>query len=186
MGKQWAGAGDEAVKQSTGKTWQQWFDLLNNAGAVKMSHREIVDYLKTNFDLSPWWQQNVTVGYEQSQGLREKHQRPDGFEISRSKTINAPVDKLFALWKDGILRGSWLKEPGISITTENVNKNLRFRWVDGETTGEARFTEKGEEKTQVTVQHFKLKDGRMAAQMKEFWAANLNNLKKTAEGNQPL
>lgn len=66
---------DAAVAAKTGKSWAQWFAVLDAAGANKMSHKEIVAYLRDNHDIGSWWQQMVTVGYEQARGLREKHAR---------------------------------------------------------------------------------------------------------------
>ena len=82
---------DEAVQAKTGKTWKQWFSLLDKAGAKKMSHQEIVKYLNTNEGVGPWWQQMVTVSYEQARGLRELHQKPAGFEIGVSRTVNVRI-----------------------------------------------------------------------------------------------
>ena len=33
---------DEAVKAKTGKKWDQWFPILDKAGAKEMSHQDIV------------------------------------------------------------------------------------------------------------------------------------------------
>ncbi len=38
---------DEAVKAKTGKTWKEWFAILDKAGARKLSHQDIVKYLRT-------------------------------------------------------------------------------------------------------------------------------------------
>ena len=67
---------DEAVKAKTGKNWKEWFAILDRSGANKMGHQEIVKCLNTKHDIGPWWQQMVTVTYEQARGLREKHQKP--------------------------------------------------------------------------------------------------------------
>ncbi|SRR6266545_2957584 len=91
---------DAAVKAKTGKTWKQWFAILDKAGAGKMSHQEIVKYLHTKQGVGPWWQQMVTVTYEQARGLREKHQKPNGYQISVSRTIKAPLGKLFKSFAD--------------------------------------------------------------------------------------
>src|SRR5687768_2359813 len=64
---------DDAVAKSTGKTWDQWFKLLDKAGCAKMNHKEIVAVVAKHFD-GPWWGQMVTVGYEQARGLRELNQ----------------------------------------------------------------------------------------------------------------
>jgi hypothetical protein len=79
---------DEAVKVKTGKTWKQWFEVLTHAGAKKLSHQEIVQLLSSKFAVGPWWQQMVAVTFEQQSGLRDAHQRPDGYQISVSKTLN--------------------------------------------------------------------------------------------------
>ena len=60
-----------------------------------MTHQEIVKYLNTKQGVGPWWQQMVTVTYEQARGLREMHQNPGGYQISVSRTINAPLSKLY-------------------------------------------------------------------------------------------
>src|SRR5882762_4706979 len=86
---------DEAVKAKTGRTWKEWFGILDKAGARKMSHPEIVKYLHTKHDVGPWWQQMVTVTYEQVRGLRELHQKPAGYSISVSRTVNVPLAKLY-------------------------------------------------------------------------------------------
>src|SRR5687768_7530326 len=86
---------DEAVKEKTGKTWKEWFAILDEAGAKKMNHQEIVKYLNTKQGVGPWWQQMVTVTYEQARGLREKHQKSDGYQISVSRTLNTSLSKLF-------------------------------------------------------------------------------------------
>src|SRR5438445_12519365 len=104
------GIGSDAVRARTGKTWDEWFKILDAAGAAKMSHRQIVAVLSNRYDVGPWWQQMVTVGYEKERGLRRDHQKPDGYEISRSKTIAAPLAELFAAWQDGKRRGRWLKD----------------------------------------------------------------------------
>ncbi|MBA3255453.1 MAG: DUF4287 domain-containing protein [Pyrinomonadaceae bacterium] len=46
---------DEAVKAKTGKKWNQWFAILDKAGAKKMTHQEIVKFLNSQHDLGPWW-----------------------------------------------------------------------------------------------------------------------------------
>src|SRR6185312_7829975 len=80
---------DDAVKSKTGKAWKEWFAILDKAGAKKMTHQEIVKYLNSEQGVGPWWQQMVTVTYEQHIGRRGEHQKPDGYEISVSRTIAA-------------------------------------------------------------------------------------------------
>ena len=177
-----AGVSSEAVQAKTGKTWLEWFDILDKAGARKMDHKQIVAYLSEQHQVGPWWQQMVTVGYEQERGLREKHEMPEGYQISRSKTIAVPVGKLYKAWKDGRVRRHWLPEPGLTIRRATSDKTIRASWADGTTSLDVAFYPKGENKTQVTVQHNKLADADEAGRMKAYWAAALNGLKEMLEG----
>src|SRR5687768_13599164 len=104
---------DEAVEAKTGKAWKDWFTILDRSGAKEMTHQEIANYLHTKHSVPPWWTQMVTVTYEQQRGLRDKHQRPDGYQISVSRTINAPVTKLFKAVNDDKRRRAWLDEKGL-------------------------------------------------------------------------
>ena len=91
---------DEAVAAKTGKSWSEWFKLLDRAGAKKMTHQQIAAHLDEHCGVGPWWTQMVAVNYEQARGLRDKHQKPEGFEISVSRTIAAPVGKALKAWTD--------------------------------------------------------------------------------------
>jgi uncharacterized protein YndB with AHSA1/START domain len=172
---------DEAVRAKTGKTWAEWFALLDAAGAAKMSHREIVAYLHNEHGVGPWWQQMVTVTYEQARGLRAKHETPSGYQISRSKTLAVPAGKAFAAWKDRRTRARWLKDADLVIRTSTPDKSLRITWGDGKTSLEVNLYPKGEDRCQVSVQHNKLADAEAAERMKAYWADALDALQKVLE-----
>ncbi len=72
---------DDAVKRATGKNWEQWFTLLDKAGAKKMKHIDIARMVQTKYlgnknksiDVAKsegWWSQMITVQYEYSRKLR--------------------------------------------------------------------------------------------------------------------
>src|SRR5215813_5041444 len=124
-----AGISSEAVKAATGRTWTQWFALLDKAGCKKLDHRGIVAIVAGKYRVGPWWQQMVTVGYEQARGLRVKHQTMRGFSISRSKTLPAPAASLFRAWNDRRWRSTWLKDASFTIRKSTANKSLRITWV---------------------------------------------------------
>lgn len=169
---------DEAVRSKTGKDWSEWFAILDAAGAADMSHKEIVAYLNQEHGVGPWWQQMVTVTYEQERGLRDKHETAQGYQISRSKTIGAPVGSLYHAWQDEATRQRWLPDAPLTIRKATENKTLRITWGDGETSVDVYFYPKGEQKTQVTVQHNKLADAAAAEQMKAYWAEKLARLQE--------
>jgi uncharacterized protein YndB with AHSA1/START domain len=171
---------DEAVESKTGKTWSRWFKHLDAAGAKKMSHQEIVAHLVEDHGIRPWWQQMIAVTYEQARGLREKHEKPEGFEISVSRTIEASVGKAFKAWTDEKTRKQWLPA-NLTIRKATANKSLRIVWEDGQTGLAVNFYPKGNSKSQVVAQHSKLPDAKGAAKMKKFWSQALDRLKALIE-----
>lgn len=172
---------DEAVKAKTGKAWKEWFSILDRAGAKQMTHQQVAKYLHTEHEVGPWWTQMVTVTYEQERGLRDKHQRPDGYQISVSRTIDAPIAKLFKSFANEKDRKAWLGEEGLLVRKSTTNKSIRITWNDKKTNLEVGFYPKGDEKAQVVVQHSKLPNDKAAAKMKTFWARALDRLKASLE-----
>ena len=172
---------DDAVKAKTGKTWKEWFAVLDRAGAKKMTHQEIANYLHTKHDVPPWWTQMVTVTYEQQAGLRDKHQRPDGYQISVSRTINVPVTKLYKSVANEKTRNVWLDEEGLVVRKSTPNKSMRVTWADGKQGLEFNFYSKGDAKSQIVVQHSKITDAKNAAKLKTYWSAALDRLRLTLE-----
>ncbi len=169
---------DEAVKAKTGKNWDQWFTILDNAGAKEMSHPEIVKFLNSKHDVGPWWQQMVTVTYEQSRGLRDKHEKPGGYQISVSRTVNVPIANLYKAVANEKSRGRWLSADGFQVRKATPNKSLRVTWKEGKTSLEVNFYPKGDSKSQVVVQHSKLPDAKAAVRMKTLWSQALDRLRE--------
>jgi hypothetical protein len=172
---------DEAVKAKTGKVWAEWFRILDRAGAEKMAHKEIAEYLRDEQNVGPWWGQMVAVAYEHERGIREKFQKCDGeFSTSGSRTIAAPMTKAFAAWTDEKVRKRWLPDGKLEITTATPGKYVRGKW--GTSRLSVGFYSKGAAKTQVAVDHGKLANSKECAKMKSYWFNALNRLEKTLTG----
>lgn len=174
--KKIAGIGSDAVHKRTGKTWDQWFAILDRNGARKMNHPEIAAMLHEKLGCSGWWSQMITVGYEQARGMREKHETPAGYQISRSKTLAVPVATAYQAWSDAKQRGRWLKDAKFAVRKATANRSLRIKWIDGTTNIEVMFYAKSPGKSQVVVQHNKLADARAAERKKVYWAEQLERL----------
>jgi uncharacterized protein YndB with AHSA1/START domain len=168
---------DEAVSAKTGKTWKQWFAILDKAGGKKMNHQEIVKYLNTEQKVGPWWQQMVTVTYEQARGLRDLHQKPGGYQISVSRTVNVPISMLYHAFANDKARNAWLAEKGLAVRKATANKSMRVTWNDVKTSLEINFYPKGDDKSQVVVQHSKLPNAKAASTMKTYWGKALDRLR---------
>lgn len=172
---------DQAVAAKTGKTWKEWFALLDKAGAKRMTHQEIVNLLNEKHHVGPWWGQMVTVTYEQQSGLRQNYQKPDGFQISVSRTIKAPLAQLYKSFAAESARNEWLNESGLVVRKSTPNKSIRATWSDKKTSLEINFYPKDTNKTQVVVQHSKLPNAAAATRMKTYWAKALDRLQSHSE-----
>lgn len=166
--------GPDAVKEATGKTWPEWLRTLDAEGAAKMPHRDIAALVHEKHGLGKWWAQMVTVGYERARGLREKHQRPDGYSVSVSRTMGASAAAAFEAWTNARKRAKWLVEE-VEIRKATPNKTVRITWKDTSSV-EVRITPKGAAKAQVVVEHSKLKSATAAERTKKYWAERLGEL----------
>src|SRR5262249_273953 len=103
-----AGMSDAALSKRTGRTWAEWVRVLDDARAAEKPHREIARYV-SSLGTPDWWTQTVTVGYERIRGLRARGQRRDGgFEASKSRTFNVPVETLYHAFANTRRRKRWL------------------------------------------------------------------------------
>ncbi|MFI5236472.1 MAG: hypothetical protein ACHQLA_00880 [Ignavibacteriales bacterium] len=170
---------DEAVKKSTGKIWKEWFSLLNKIGAKKMEHKQIAKLLYDKYELSSWWSQMVTVQYEQDVKGRKKHEKPDGYQISKSITLPFSVTNVFNAVNSVAKRKVWLKDFDFKISKSTKNKSIRGKWVDGVTNIDVQFYPKNKNKTQVVVQHNKIRNLNEAEKLKKYWENNFKFLKDT-------
>jgi hypothetical protein len=167
---------DKAVQRATGKTWAQWLSRLDKAGAKKMTHPEIVKQA-AKIGAGAWWQQMVTVTYEQQRGLREKHQTTSGFEVSVHRTLATPISKVYRAWTSPIARKKWLGAP-ITIRTARLNKVLYFHWRGGTSNAEARFAKQSPIKTRLAIQLRKMSKRSEVEKERTYWKKALTKLEK--------
>lgn len=171
-----AGMSDESVKKATGCTWEKWVWALDRAEGPEMSHRELTEHIHTKFHTPDWWTQMVAVGYERIRGLRARGQQRSGeWEVSKSKTVAAPVAKLYAAFKTARGRAKWLAGANLTVRTATPAKSMRVRWEDG-TPVDILFASRGAKKSHVAVEHRKLTSKADADRMRAFWAERLNAL----------
>ncbi len=174
---------NEAVKKSTGKVWKDWFLLLNKAGAKKMEHKDIAKLLYNKYALSGWWSQMVAVQYEQDVKGRKIHEKPKGFQISKSFTVPFSLNKVYNAVSISSKRADWLQNLDFEVTKSTKNKSIRGKWIDRRTNIEFQFYPKKNSKTQMVVQQSKIKSAKEAEKMKRYWGKQLYNLKKYLEKN---
>jgi uncharacterized protein YndB with AHSA1/START domain len=173
---------DEAVLAKTGKRWDDWFALLDAAGAQRLSHKEIVALLSEQHAVGAWWRQMVTVAYEQARGLRAPHETPAGFQVSASRTLAVPAAKAYRAWKDTRSRARWLPGIELALRTAAPDKRLRFTCPADQSVVEVYLTAKGDAKTQVAVQHSRLPNAAAVKRQRAFWRAALDALQARLAG----
>ncbi|HVL23277.1 MAG TPA: hypothetical protein VM450_04285 [Thermomicrobiales bacterium] len=173
---------DEAIQRGTGKTWDEWFTILDAWGAVDRPHPEIARHLVEEHGVDGWWAQGVTVGYERARGRRVVGQRTDGsFDASASKTFPVPVATLVAAWVEEERRERWL--PGaLRLRTSQELRSARFDDLEQGGIAALWFEDKGPGKSSVAVQISNLPTKDAAAERKAVWKARLADLAAYLKG----
>jgi hypothetical protein len=124
---------EASIRKGTGRSWDDWFRLLDAWGAATRPHAEIARHVRETHGVDGWWAQSVTVGYEWARGLRARHETPGGFQVSVSKTIEATAEEVWRDFVEPPRRSRWLA-PGTLRTrpgTGTLGKSARFDAADG-------------------------------------------------------
>ncbi len=170
------GVSDAAVLRATGKSWDEWFDLLDAWQGTTHNHTEIARYVAETYEIEGWWAQSVTVGYERARGMRALHERPDGFSMNASKTFAVPVESLFAAFAEHEERERWLEAVELRPRTSQPPKSARFDVLPGETRLAVTFVAKGPRKAAAQLQQDRLASAEDVARWKGLWKEQLAHL----------
>ncbi len=199
---QLAGVSAAAVQKATGGDWEHWLHVLDEAGAKAWSHKQIVAHLRDNSDMSGWWQQMVTVGYEQARGRRVLGQTAGtGFQLGVQKTIPIGLDEAWTLlssrkgvacWLGKVSRFSlaegkkYCTDDGIcgEIRVVKPHNRIRLTWnqsgMPRPATLQISLIETGESKTSIRVHLEHLPSQEFREQMKSHWQKTLKALAQLA------
>src|SRR5215218_10654818 len=175
---------DAAVQRATGKSWDEWFALLDAWHGTTHNHTEIARHVYETYGIDGWWAQNVTVGYERARGMRALHERPDGFSMNASKTFPVPVERLFAAFVEQDERERWLEAVELRPRTSQPPRSARFDVLPGETRLAVTFVSKGPQKAAAQLQQDRLASAEDVARWKALWKEQLGHLAAVME--EPL
>jgi hypothetical protein len=170
------GMTDETIRRGSGRSWAEWFAILDAWGGRERTHRDIARHVAESYGVSGWWAQTVTVGYERARGLRAPNQRPDGFTVSVSKTYPVAADDLSAMFTDARKRRRWLEPGALRLRTSQPGRTARFDAADGVTRVNAWFTAKGTAKSSVALQIERLTDAKAVERARASWRERLARL----------
>lgn len=190
---------EEAVKSATGKTWEEWFALLDERGGTGPGkRRELGNYLYADCKLDIWWSATINVEYENARGVLDKDNRPKGYMICSTKTIAAPVEKVYAAWVSNDALDRWFSAHNDAEVTDGgcykngdgdtgvykrvrADKDLRFTWENPAhspaTIVDVTFQDNGKGKTLVTVSHDRIQTRAQADGLRDGWGEALDKLK---------
>ncbi len=167
-----AGMSDRAVKAKTGRDWKGWVRALDRIEAHSLPHKDIARHLHRELELSGWWAQTVTVGYERIRGLRDKGQRRGGgYDVNKSKTLPVPLARLYAAF-GARQRRAWMPGASPKVRKATREKSMRLTWEDG-TPVDVHFWSKGAAKSQVQLQHRGLASKEVTDRVRAEWTARL-------------
>jgi hypothetical protein len=172
------GVSDAAVQRATGKSWDEWFALLDAWHGTTHNHTDIARHVHETYGIDGWWAQSVTVGYERARGMRALHERPDGFSMNASKTFPVPVERLFAAFVERDERERWLEAVELRPRTSQPPRSARFDVRPGETRLAVTFVAKGPRKAATQLQQDRLANAEDVARWKALWKEQLARLQE--------
>ena len=174
---------DDSIRERTGRGWEEWFDLLDEWGAADRPHRDIARWVADQLGVEPlvWNAQAITGSYERARGGRAIGEHPDGFRVSASKTVGAPVERLFDAFVDDDLRARWLPDSDLHERTATRPKSARFDWNGDGTRLHLTFAPKGDDRSTVSLSHERLADAEERERLKAYWKDRLGALQQEME-----
>jgi uncharacterized protein YndB with AHSA1/START domain len=177
-------ASETKLIEATGRSWEEWFGLLDDWGAKDRPHKHNARWLVAEHGVPGWWSQAITVGYERARGLRMPGQMRDGWSVGASKTIAAQAQRVFDAFVDEAVRDRWLPKAAMRLRKATPPRIARYDWEDGSTRVQVYVTERDDAKSTVTVQHERLPDAETADEMKAWWRERVAALKSLLEGDE--
>ena len=171
------GMSEASIVKGTGHGWDHWLRAIDAWGGTDHDHTAIARYVSEQLGVADWWSQTVTVGYERARGMRARHQRPEGFEVSVSKTVAMPAIDAWRAFVEPSTRSRWLDVPVRMRTgTRTMGRSARFDVPSEGTQINVTFTEKGGDRSVVTVTHVKLPDAAAVETRRADWKRRLATL----------
>lgn len=160
---------DDAVRSATGRSWNEWCDLIDAWPGRDDGHTAIAAYLLKNFDVDGWWAQSVTGGYERITGRRLPNQHPDGtFTANKSKTVTADGDRLRAMLLSDDERSDLF--PGVYTELKSRPTTKALRIAIGGGTAVFGFDPSTDGRLKVTIQHRGLSSVEAVGEWKFYWS----------------
>lgn len=166
---------DESVVENTGKSWNEWCDLIDIWPEAEQGHAAVAARVISEFDLTGWWGHGITVGWERITGRRLVNQMSDGtFTAAVTRTIAIDGAELRRMLYNDEDRADLFGGMVSEMRSREGVKVQRIRLDVG--TVSISITDKSNGRATVGVSHDKLEDASDVAQWKPFWTEWLEAL----------
>ena len=166
---------DEVIRQKTGRSWDEWCDLIDAEPGRAAGHAAIAAHLHARHGVDHWWAHGITVGYERITGLRLPYQMADGtFTATRSRTLDVDPGELRALLLDAETRADLIPGLDLELRSRATSKSLRFRTDPGAIL--LSFDPAPGGRAKVVVTHEKLPEFDLVEQWRHYWGEWLDAL----------
>lgn len=179
----------DKVKEKTGLSMPEWFDLLDKWGARDRSHKEIAKHLSESHGVDGWYAQSITVDYERARGLRGVGQACDGdWKFSYTRVIKASPAEIWQVIRPLFEAGG---SGDMSLGAEQVevkkdeSPNRFLGWGDFDGMERLRvdvtIADKGDSKSALTVDIQKVPTKEEQDRLKKVWQERLIWIKARCE-----
>jgi hypothetical protein len=177
---------DEKIRERTGRGWEEWFELLDDAGGQEMSHRDLARWAAAEQDIVPlaWNAQAVAGSYERARGMREVGELADGFAVTASRTVAVPAEKLYEAVTDPELRSVWLEDDHLRERKSTPAKSAHYDWLADGSRVHIHIDPKDDGRSVISLQHARLADAGARDRAKADWRERLAALKAALEGGE--
>ncbi len=173
---------EAATVRATGKTYPDWFAVLDAWGAVSRTHTEIARWLRDDQGVDDWWSQSVTVAYERARGMRARHEMVGGFSVAVTRTIAVDSATARAAFTDQAIRETWLSAAAMTQRPTRARNTARFDWDTPASRVVVTVAPRDDGQTTVTVSHERLPDAATAEEQKVAWRERLASLRAVLQG----
>lgn len=148
-----------------------WLKILDNHKIGLETHGQKVGFLRQEYNLSAILSEKIALEYEKE--IHEKISKE--CEISKSKMFQCEISKLYSFMKNIFKSPSFEFFP-TEIIVDNKDKNIQVKCDDNSYIIAYFYSTR--DKTQLVIQHAKLKNSKMYEDIKKFWMRKLKEIEK--------
>lgn len=160
--------GDDAVREATGRGWEEWCELIDAWPGNDRGHTAIAGWLNNDIGVEGWWAQTVTLGYERITGRRLPYQQPDGtFSANKTKTVQVDAELLRKMLLDDGHRSELFPGQETELRSRPASKVVRLGI--GPCVAQIALEPRADGRTTVSVAHEKLPDADSVEQWRFYW-----------------